>query len=313
MAPLSLVSARAIARLRAYNPPPTTWYSLPVTRRAAVLVLLFADTLGDLRVILTLRATTLSSCKAPLLSTYYLFPTSLDTELAQFLLRERTLMGVKMLDMFHSPEADSLEETPIQTARREALEEIGLPFDDRNLPSPLQLEHLCELPSYCALTGLGVRPCVAFLHTGDDTSNAEKSLVPRLEPKEVAAIFSAPLPKFLSDRDDMGRDANTGSEWYKGCWRTWFSTRGRVHQFSVPRGSTSGDATQNIYQVLGMTARMILDTARLAYAEDPSFSYEPQIGDENMLRKLLESGRFSVEKIPGSSITSDDAAIIAKL
>ena len=154
---------------------------------------------------------------------------------------------------------------------------------------------------------------MAFLHTGDDTSNAEKSLVPRLEPKEVAAIFSAPLPKFLSDRDDMGRDANTGSEWYKGCWRTWFSTRGRVHQFSVPRGNTSGDATQNIYQVLGMTARMILDTARLAYAEDPSFSYEPQIGDENMLRKLLESGRFSVEKIPGSSITSDDAAIIAKL
>ncbi|MCJ1380378.1 hypothetical protein MMC17_003481 [Xylographa soralifera] len=209
--------------------------------------------------------------------------------------------------------ADTLEETPIKTARREALEEIGLPCDERNLPSHLQLEHLCELPSYCALTELGVRPCVAFLHTGDDALNAEEGLMPRPEPKEVAAIFCAPLPKFLSDRDDMGRDAKTGSEWYKAFWGTWFNTRVRVHQFNVPRRSKERDAAQDIYKVFGMTARMILDTARLAYAEDPSFEYEPRIGDENVLHKLLKSGRFSVEKTPGSLITSDDAAVVAKL
>ncbi|MCJ1287470.1 hypothetical protein MMC26_006822 [Xylographa opegraphella] len=282
MAPLSLVSARAIARLRAYCPPPTTWSSLPVTRRAAVLVLLFADTLGELRVILTLRASTLSSYAGHV--------------------------------SFPGGKADNLEETPIKTARREALEEIGLPCNDRDLPSPLQIEHLCELPSYCALTELGVRPCVAFLHTGNDTSSAEESLMPRLEPKEVAAIFSAPLPRFLSDQDDMSRGANTGSEWYKGFWGTWFSTRGRVHQFCVPRSSENGGAAaHDIYKVFGMTARMILDTARLAYAEDPSFEHEPHIGDETVLRKLLTSGRFSVEKTPGSLITGDDAAIVAKL
>ena len=137
--------------------------------------------------------------------------------------------------------------------------------------------------------------------------------MPRLEPKEVAAIFSAPLPKFLSDRDNMGRDAKTGSEWYKGFWGTWFGLRGRVHQFSVPRSGKNGDAARDIYKVFGITARMILDTARLAYAEDPSFEYEPHIGDEDVLRKLLKSGRFSVEKTPGSLITSDDAAVVAKL
>ena len=214
----------------------------------------------------------------------------------------------------HLGKADTLEETPVNTARREAHEEIGLPYHHHNLPSPLQIEHLCELPAYCALTELGVRPCVAFLHTRDDTLNAEENLMPRLEPKEVAAIFSAPLPKFLSDRDDMGRDAKTGSEWYKGFWGTWFGTRGRVHQFNVSRSSKSGDAAQDdMYKVFGMTARMILDIARLAYAEDPSFEYEPHIGDENVLHKLLKSGRFRVEKTPGSLITGDDAAIVAKL
>jgi hypothetical protein len=50
----------AIARLRAYKPPPfKAWDKLPLSRRAAVLVLLFADRHGDLRVVLTMRASTL--------------------------------------------------------------------------------------------------------------------------------------------------------------------------------------------------------------------------------------------------------------
>ena len=50
----------AISRLRAYKPPPfSVWDHLPLSRRAAVLVLLFADRRGDLRVVLTMRAATL--------------------------------------------------------------------------------------------------------------------------------------------------------------------------------------------------------------------------------------------------------------
>ena len=53
----------AIDKLRNYIPPPTTYYSVPVSRRAAVLLLLFADAKGDLRVVVTIRAKTLSSCE----------------------------------------------------------------------------------------------------------------------------------------------------------------------------------------------------------------------------------------------------------
>ena len=52
----------AVARLRAYKPPPfPTWDRLHVSRRAAVLVLLFADRRGDLRVVITMRAANLRS------------------------------------------------------------------------------------------------------------------------------------------------------------------------------------------------------------------------------------------------------------
>lgn len=51
---------RALARMRAYTPPPfNTWDKLPLSRRAAVLLLLFSDRRGDLRVVITMRASSL--------------------------------------------------------------------------------------------------------------------------------------------------------------------------------------------------------------------------------------------------------------
>ncbi|XBQ88430.1 8-oxo-dGTP diphosphatase [Aspergillus fumigatus] len=60
---LNPASQRAIDRLREYRPPPTNYELVPLSRRAAVLVLLYADAKGDLRVVLTIRAKTLSSCE----------------------------------------------------------------------------------------------------------------------------------------------------------------------------------------------------------------------------------------------------------
>jgi hypothetical protein len=52
----------AIARLKAYKPPPfPLWDRLPISRRAAVLMLLYADKRGDLRVVITMRAASLRS------------------------------------------------------------------------------------------------------------------------------------------------------------------------------------------------------------------------------------------------------------
>ena len=58
-------SQEAIQRLRDYVPPPTAYEDVPLTRRAAVLLLLYADAQGELRVVITIRAKTLSSCTYP--------------------------------------------------------------------------------------------------------------------------------------------------------------------------------------------------------------------------------------------------------
>lgn len=68
-------SKAAIARLRAYKPPPfPLWDRLPVSRRAAVLMLLYADRRGDLRVVITMRAASLRSFSGASLPCCYPLP-----------------------------------------------------------------------------------------------------------------------------------------------------------------------------------------------------------------------------------------------
>lgn len=121
--------------------------------------------------------------------------------------------------------ADSLSETPIQTARREAKEEIGLPEHDEHLPRPFTVEHLCEFPANLARTELVVRPCVALLHSFDErtgeNADPEVSLIPRLDPREVAAVFTAPFRNFLSCRDMEDWGDGDPTDWYKGAWTEW--------------------------------------------------------------------------------------------
>ncbi|KAL2756285.1 hypothetical protein ACRALDRAFT_1081796 [Sodiomyces alcalophilus JCM 7366] len=234
MAPLNARSAAAIAHLRAYRPPPfPVWDRLPASRRAAVLLLLYADRRGDLRVIVTMRATSLRS-----FSGHAAFP------------------GGK---------ADNVLETPYQIARREAWEEIGLPLDSR-LPAPFRIEHLCELPCNMAQTHLVVRPCVAYLHIDRDASTTiattatttttttpprvedgqddgqddgdDMSIIPRLDAKEVAAVFTAPFHNFLlatdEPRPERTRRPLPPGPWYDGRWMTFGGKAWRVHNYYVP-------------------------------------------------------------------------------
>lgn len=284
---------RALDRLRAYQPPPTQYDSAPLSRRAAVLLLLFADRRGDLRIVLTMRASTLSSY-----SGHAAFPGG-------------------------RAEGD---ETAVQTARREAAEEIGLPADDNKLPYPFTIEHLCELPANLARTELVVRPCVAFLHsydgqTGVDAS-VDETLIPRLDAKEVAAVFSAPFHNFLLDHDE-NIDASLPErpqDWYKGAWTDWHQTRWRMHYFYVPitnqrvttpqktdgqKMAVSKLANKKRYQVWGMTARMLVDAATLAYGEKPKFDHNAHFGDEDMISRLRQVGRLGEVRRPNDELTSD--------
>ncbi|TPX18460.1 uncharacterized protein E0L32_011645 [Thyridium curvatum] len=315
MAPLNATSAAAVQRLRSFRPPEfPLWDQLPLSRRAAVLVLLYADRKGDLRVVITMRAASLRSY-----SGHAAFP------------------GGK---------ADSLEETPYQIARREAWEEIGLPIDDAKLPKPFRIEHLCYLPFNLAKTELVVRPCVAFLHSSPDPSGptVEEALMPRLDAKEVAAVFSAPFHNFLLATDEVlpaggggggGGDSESPQEsppplpkgeWYKGSWMNWHEEPWRLHYFFVPvhnqrvtkprvrEGGLAAIAEHleeeqedaGRYMVWGMTARMLVDAARLAYGREPEFEHNSHLGDERMIEGLHRMGRLGEKKKAGSELTQAD-------
>ncbi|QPH00931.1 hypothetical protein C2857_005047 [Epichloe festucae Fl1] len=303
MAGLNPVSLAALNRLRAYKPPPfPLWDTLPARKRAAVLVLLYADRWGDLRVVITMRAASLRSFSG-----------------------HAALPGGK---------ADGVDETPYQIARREAFEEIGLPMDDARLPKPFRIEPLCLLPPSLARNHLVVRPCAAFLHAdrpgggggggGDDSPSplVEESLMPRLDAREVAAVFSAPLYNFLRAEDlppRPGVELPPGP-WYEGAWVSWKDAPWRVHKFFVPvnnqrvvrprRASARGnlgeapeeeqeqqeqqeEEHEGRFKVWGLTARMLVDAARIAYAEEPEMEHNEAYGDYDIILRAGEEGAFN--------------------
>ncbi|SMQ50899.1 unnamed protein product [Zymoseptoria tritici ST99CH_1A5] len=336
MAALTPASKKAIANLRAFAGPPTNYFRCPLTRRAAVLILLFADKRGDLRVILTIRSATLKSYAG-----------------------QAALPGGK---------ADTLSETPFTTARREAFEEIGLPMSDHALPPGYTVEHLTELPCNLAMTELGVRPCVAYLKTPPPSDrnkepDAARDILPKLDAREVAAVFTAPFENFLWERDmDEKVREKVPGEWYKGSWHSWHETAWRMHQFFVPvtpstvflastkrptsytdprpptststptpktptttttkpppapnsslqpplpksfYTNTNNALQQPRYRVFGMTARILVDAARVAYGREPEYEHNSHFGDEEIMAKLMGIGRLAEKKVEGEVLTRE--------
>lgn len=213
-----------------------------------MLILLFPDRHGELKVVLTMRSARLN-----------------------------TYAGQAA---FPGGKADTLEESTWDTARREAYEEIGLPMDEEKLKG-FKVEHLCELPANLAKTELGVRPCVAYLSptTTSDSEDisVEDRLIPRLDPKEVAAVFTAPFHSFL-EKDWTGEGPGPVQKdgrmekWYRGAWTDWHESRWRMHNFYIPKPpSTPSSLLKNpgtseveepsaldaltTFRVFGMTAR----------------------------------------------------------
>lgn len=45
-----------------------------------------------------------------------------------------------------------------------------------------------------------------------------------------------------------------------------------------------------------MTARILIDAARIAYDRDPEFSFVERVGDEEMIKHLLDKGELGKEK-----------------
>ncbi|KAG8982667.1 hypothetical protein FRB94_007980 [Tulasnella sp. JGI-2019a] len=154
-APLKDESRLCLKHLAAYttgikNPYASRRY--PLSRSAAVLVALFVGRWGDLYVLLSRRSDDLRS---------YAGDTSLP--------------GGKR---------DPEDKSPEDTARREALEEIGLPRDRQRIPL------LCTLEPFLSTNNLIVFPVVVLI--------TDPAIKPALNAPEVAALFSHPLRSLLS-------------------------------------------------------------------------------------------------------------------
>lgn len=208
--------------------------------------------------------------------------------------------------------------TSDQIARREAWEEIGLPMDDHRIPRPFRIEQLCDLPPLLARTQLVVRPCVAFLHAdrrspGSPEPTVEETMIPKLDAREVAAVFSAPFYNFLKAQDlpaPEGQELPDG-HWYDGSWLTYKDEPWRVHNFHVPVNnqkvskprpdSVQGNLAEKLeeekerdgrFKVWGMTARVLVDAARIAYAEEPEMEHNASYGDTRIIETAEKAGEF---------------------
>lgn len=66
-----------------------------------------------------------------------------------------------------------------------------------------------------------------------------------------------------------------------------------MHEFQAPVWSSS---SLTRHRVWGMTARILVDAARIAYGRDPEFSFVERVGDEDMVKNLLDEGEMGKEK-----------------
>ena len=182
-------------------------------------------------------------------------------------------------------------------------------------------------------------------------ADLESVLIPRLDPKEVSAVFTVPLEAFLSKtyRSEYLSPPSppTSEKWYTGKLMNWFNGDWYMHEFMAPawahRVATAGgkraarpgyndksltaeeeavlvrtrrredgvekqqsegeDKTkENIlmhYRIWGMTAKILLDAARIAYAREPEFDCILEKGDESMIATLWDSGMLRGDRKHG--------------
>ena len=134
-------------------------------------------------------------------------------------------------------------------------------------------------------------------------------MIPRLNSKEVAAIFSAPFHKFLSDGKDEPQPANGSKRkpWYESMFNVSNDKNRPMHNFYIPRNQqVVGDVSEDTYRVFGLTASILIGAARIAYDETPNFVHRKEVGDEDIIRGLIKIGRMKDEKGTKGFLSRED-------
>jgi len=111
--------------------------------------------------------------------------------------------------------------------------------------------------------------------------------------------------------DNGGKEANTDPSSYASSYRT------SSIQPPIPRSKDQADnedaLDQPRYRVFGMTARILVDAARVAYGEEPEFEHNSHFGDEDMIERLMKIGRMGPVKRSGEVLTRDVMTKAAKI
>ena len=113
----------------------------------------------------------------------------------------------------------------------------------------------------------------------------------------------------------------------------WHESKWRMHSFHVPvtdqiatrPKSRKHERTETghienpkpskptSYRVFGMTARILIDAARVAYAEEPDFEHNSHFGDEDMIARLMNTGRLSEKRKAEEELIREDLIKAAKM
>ncbi|KAJ6582966.1 NUDIX hydrolase domain-like protein [Mycena vulgaris] len=226
IAELSATSKASIMRLVSHNWDPPDLSAFPRSRLAAVLVLLYEE-VGELRVLLTTRSKAL-----------------------------RTHAGQTALPGGRADESDL---DLVQTAYREANEEVRLPLD-----SP-EIHTLATLQPCISLHKLVVTPVIALL--------TDRSIISTLKAAEdeVAHIFSHPLEAILDPA--MARKealVSPGSE-------DWIYDT-ELHSTTDSVVAILGDAMYRMHRfrsaaspIKGLTADILIHVAEIAFGRSPEY------------------------------------------
>lgn len=137
---------------------------------------------------------------------------------------------------FPGGKRDPSDRDDVDTALREAEEEIGLPPDE--------VQVVCRLFPVINKNGLLVTPVVGFI---------EESFCPCPNPAEVSAVFSVPLDFFIREKDHYAADGAAGM-------------MKQLHSFYFVDPDSGSQ-----YHIWGLTAMLAIVVAALALRKKPEF------------------------------------------
>lgn len=139
---------------------------------------------------------------------------------------------------FPGGKRDPSDRDDVDTALREAQEEIGLPPDE--------VQVVCRLFPVISKSGLLVTPVVGFI---------DESFCPNPNPAEVSAVFSVPLDFFTREKDHCGADEAARMK--------------HIHSFYFVDPDSG-----SLYHIWGLTAMLAILVAALALRKKPEFDIE---------------------------------------